>query len=56
MGVCLENPECPDRRRARRTASARLEVGMQSVHHGRSGPVGRGIGDGASDEGFRGVK
>ncbi len=26
------------------------------VHRGRSMPVGRGIGDGASDEGFRGGK
>ncbi len=44
---------CPDRRRAGRTAFARLVAAMQSafqeklfVHHGRSGPVGRGIGDG----------
>ncbi len=26
------------------------------AHHGCSGPVGREIGDGASDEGFRGGK
>ncbi len=44
-------------------ASARLEVAMQSalplekyVHLDRSGPVGRGISDGASDEGLRGGK
>ncbi len=49
--------------RARRTASALLEVAMQSalsgdvvVHNGCSGPVGRGVGDGASNEGFGGGK
>ncbi len=26
------------------------------VHHGRSGPVGRGVGNGASDNGFCGVE
>ncbi len=53
---------CPARREARRTASALLEVAMQSAFqekcsysNGCSGPVGRGgVGDGASDEGFCG--
>ncbi len=52
----LKSDVCPARRRARRTASVLLEVAMQSalsgdvvVHHGCSGPVGRVVGDGASD-------
>ncbi len=39
----------PDRKRTRKTASARFEVAMQSgeifVHHGRSGLVGWRVGD-----------
>ncbi len=49
---------CPARRRARRTASAMLEVAMQSAFQERfsytMGPVGRGVGNGASDESFCG--
>ncbi len=49
---------CPDRRRARRGGGGDVVClpGEMLAQHGCSRPVGRGIGDDASDEAFRGSK